>query len=114
MFGMKWPLLSRTATSTWTVVTSLRKVGEPSGTSFPLVLNLEGILGSSGVSELELEDGGLEGEELAGVELEDAGLDESGAGASVDVSFFLGFATVSVGSDVGLWAETIRAGIPSS
>src|SRR5580693_1992500 len=49
MFGMKWPLLSSTATSNCTAVTSLRKVGSPTGTSLSF-LYCEGILGSSVVS----------------------------------------------------------------
>src|SRR5260370_19803810 len=51
IFGMKWPLLSSTATSSWTVLTSLRKVGKPSTVSLSLsFLNCEGIFGSSASS----------------------------------------------------------------
>jgi hypothetical protein len=66
-----------------------------------------------GLVEVGLEEDGLEVDGL-----EEDGLEVSGAlgelGASVDVSFFLGLATVSVGWDVGLWAKTIRAAIPAS
>src|SRR5579883_275625 len=44
---MKLPLLSSTATSNCTVVTSLLKVGRPSGTSLSFFVNWDGILGSS-------------------------------------------------------------------
>src|SRR5260370_40671021 len=47
MLGMKWPRLSSTATSSWTVLTSLLKVGKPSGTSLSFLENLEGIFGWS-------------------------------------------------------------------
>src|SRR5271154_772074 len=87
--GRKCPLLSRTATSNWMVVTSLWKVGVPSGTSLSFLLNFDGIFGSS---EESVEGAGLvESVELELVESED------GAGAS----FFLGRATVSEESGVG-------------
>src|ERR1700682_1502028 len=54
ILGMKRPLLSRTATSTCTVVASLLKVGSPSGKSPFFLLNLDGILGSSGASGVEV------------------------------------------------------------
>src|SRR5579863_6869145 len=76
MLGMKCPLLSSTATSSCTVVTSLRKVGDPSGMSLPLVLNWEGILGCGG---------GASGTLGALVVV----------GASAGTSFFLGRAMVS-------------------
>src|SRR5258707_10889496 len=46
MLGMKCPLLSSTATSTVTLVTSLLKLG-PSGIDDSRLFNLDGILGSS-------------------------------------------------------------------
>src|SRR5258708_34936463 len=51
ILGMKWPLLSSTATSSCTVLTSLRKVGKPSTPILSLsFLNCEGIFGSSASS----------------------------------------------------------------
>src|SRR5205809_784239 len=46
MFGMKWPFLSRTETSTVMAVTSLLKLG-PSGRLFSFLPYFDGILGSS-------------------------------------------------------------------
>src|SRR6266436_4118942 len=48
MLGMKWPLLSSTATSTLTTLVSTLKLGASGGRSaLFLLLNLEGILGWS-------------------------------------------------------------------
>src|ERR1700678_1524725 len=59
MPGRKCPFLSRTATSNCTVVTSLWKVGAPSGMSgLSFLLNLEGIFVSS-VESVESLEGGL-------------------------------------------------------
>src|SRR5579863_10782558 len=69
MLGMKLPLLSSTATSSCTVVTSLLKVGSPSGTSLSFLVNWEGIFCCSG------------------------------GGSSAGASFFLGLATVSEDDD---------------
>ena len=73
-------MLSSTATSRSTVVTSLLNVGAPGETSFPLRLNLEGIFGSSEESSFAA---GALFESAAGGGV---GAAESAAGASFDVS----------------------------
>src|SRR6266853_4567742 len=84
ILGMKWPLLSSTATSSCTVLTSLRKVGKPSTVSLSLsFLNCEGIFGSSAAS----------------------------AGGA---SFFFGFATVSDDCEGGCCATASWKQIPAS
>src|ERR1039457_2215552 len=82
ILGMKRPLLSSTATSTWTVFTSLLNVGSPSGVALSLVENLEGIFGWS-----------------------------ASFGTSFPLaSFFLGLATVSEESGFGpCWAARYMA-----
>src|SRR5439155_6680975 len=88
ILGMKWPLLSSTATSTVTVLTSLRKVGTPSGSWVSFCLpNLEGIFSSFGLAA--------------------GGAGASGA-ASAGAFLLRGFATVSEDSDVGpCWAARV-------
>src|SRR5688572_1486952 len=51
IFGMNRPLLSSTATSRLTAVTSLRKVGAPASDAPSFLLNLDGILGCSASTE---------------------------------------------------------------
>src|ERR1700722_19266914 len=69
MLGMNLPLLSSTATSSSTVFTSLLKVGVSAGISFPFLLNLDGIFGSStdGSSSLGVVLGAAAGGGLLGV-----------------------------------------------
>src|SRR5579862_4185465 len=52
ILGMKWPLLSRMATSTLTTLTSLLKLGRLAGTSgWAFLLSLEGMGAASGSLE---------------------------------------------------------------
>ena len=106
MLGRKWPLLSSTATSNSTVLTSLLKVGVSAGSSLSFLLNFEGIFGSSTAGS------SLAGADGAGADV--AGLDVVGLG-SVAVSaggFFLrGLATVSDESDPGPLLRLGRRGM---
>src|SRR5579863_2684732 len=102
MPGRKCPLLSRTATSSSTVLVSLVKVGLSAGSSLFFLLNLDGIFGSS------LESSG--GAVLLGGAAAGSGVLAGGAEGSVESItgavaggrfFFLGLATVSDESDPG-------------
>src|SRR5580698_3862413 len=75
-----FPLLSSTATSNSTVLTSLLKVGASAGSSFSFLLNFEGILGSStaGSSLAGADGAGADGAGADGAGLEVAGLDVVG------------------------------------
>src|SRR6267143_1316152 len=113
ILGMKRPLLSRTATSTCTVVASLLKVGSPSGKSLSFLLNFDGILGSSGASGVEAAGSFLRG--LATVS-EDCDFGPSCPTRSVPVTRN---ATINsgkllrcfIGSHLGLYQKQRRMGV---